>query len=183
MTDEEREAIERRNALVEQNLGLVRKMVGQLTRAMLWRIGGRDEADSVGLRGLLKAAQGFDPARGTKFSTYACVTISRCLYRAAGEYRAREPLPVDDHLWARPDERLDQIDLQDQIERVKRAMRRLSAPQRKVLRLTCLQGLTVTEAARKLGVSKQAVQQLRDVALAGLRERLGVSKGEGSNGD
>lgn len=71
--------------LVEENLGLVRLCAGRLTG----RGAPYEELVSAGNLGLTKAAKGFDPALGYRFSTYAVPVI-------LGEMRAllRQQSPV-----------------------------------------------------------------------------------------
>ena len=71
--------------LVEENLGLVRLSASRLTR----RGAPHEELVAAGNLGLTKAAKGFDPALGYRFSTYAVPVI-------LGEMRAllRQQSPV-----------------------------------------------------------------------------------------
>ena len=71
--------------LVEENLGLVRLCAGRLTG----RGAPYEELVAAGNLGLTKAAKGFDPALGYRFSTYAVPVI-------LGEMRAllRQQSPV-----------------------------------------------------------------------------------------
>lgn len=69
----------KRNELVEANLGLAsyvaKKYIG---------LGGLEYEDLVseGYFGLLAAAERFDPTRGYKFSTYACIWIRQAILKA-----------------------------------------------------------------------------------------------------
>ena len=57
-----------REELILGNLGLVRSVVKKLASSL-----SHDEEDLIqyGIIGLIRAVDGFDPDRGTKFSTYA----------------------------------------------------------------------------------------------------------------
>ncbi|MDI3299442.1 MAG: SigB/SigF/SigG family RNA polymerase sigma factor [Bacillota bacterium] len=60
-----------RDRLVELNLPLVRSLIERLPASREER----EDLLQVGVVGLLKAIDGFDPERGTRFSTYAVPTI------------------------------------------------------------------------------------------------------------
>ena len=81
----------RRSAFIEQNLGLVHACAG--------RFRGRgieyDDLFQSGCMGLVKAADGFDEARGLKFSTYAVPVILgeiRRLFRDGGTVKVSRSL-------------------------------------------------------------------------------------------
>lgn len=129
-----------RDRLVELNLPLVRHLVERLPAGR----GEREDLLQAGVVGLLKAIDGYDPGRGTRFSTYAVPTI-------LGELRAylrtaSSPIHVS-------------RDLRELAERA----RRLEAE------LTQARGRSpnVTELAERLGVE-------RDRLLEALAAREGV---------
>jgi len=76
--------------LMRKHEGLVHHMVGQQWRGRL----SYEEAIHAGRIGLWRAILGFDPTRGTAFSTYACVAIARRVWRAVkvAEREAKRPL-------------------------------------------------------------------------------------------
>ena len=80
-----------------------------LVHAFIQRQGGGDiayeEALQAGRIGLWRAIQGYDPARGTAFSTYAWVAIYRHIHRRAKELNRDadgwlQEMPVS---WVEPD--------------------------------------------------------------------------------
>jgi len=66
------DAVIARNELVTRNLGLVGRPAAYYARKYRLEY---DELFSEGMLALIAAAQGFDPARHFRFSTYACKTI------------------------------------------------------------------------------------------------------------
>jgi RNA polymerase sigma factor (sigma-70 family) len=149
-----------------------------LVHAFIQRQGGGDisyeEALQAGRIGLWRAIQGYDPARGTTFSTYAWVAIYRHIHRRAKEL-SRETnievheLPVS---WVVPDPRealerkLTRRALHDLVRQLPEHLRRVvvgryglgeQAPCR------------LPELGEELGLSGERVRQLQQEALAWLR--------------
>ena len=149
-----------------------------LVHAFIQRQGSGDityeEALQAGRIGLWHAIQGFDPARGTAFSTYAWVAIWRQVYRRGQE------LSRDTDVWL--PERLASWDELDPAEEVDRELTiailydlvgQLPKRLRRVIvgryglgaRLPC----TLEELGKELGLSGERVRQLEQDALAWLR--------------
>jgi RNA polymerase sigma factor (sigma-70 family) len=149
-----------------------------LVHAYIQRQGGGDipyeEALQAGRIGLWHAIRGYDPARGTAFSTYAWVAIWRHIYRRVQELSrdSDSPLPEMPATRVRPDlvEELDQ-------ELATRALHELLAQLPKRLRRVIVgrYGLgkhppcTLKELGKELGLSGERVRQLQQEALAWLR--------------
>lgn len=77
--------IEARNAIVEANLGLVYTVVGQCfrrDRGLREPSMGRHDAFQEGVRGLIRAAELWDPARGVRFTTYAMPAVRGFIFEA-----------------------------------------------------------------------------------------------------
>lgn len=53
-----------------------------------------EDAVQAGRVGLWHALEGYDPRRGTRFSTYAVVAISRAVWRAVAEHQPLPTLPL-----------------------------------------------------------------------------------------
>lgn len=81
----------RRDAFIEQNLGLVHSCAGRFRgRGMEY-----DDLYSAGCMGLIKAYDGFDPSRGVCFSTYAVPVILgeiRKVFREGGTLKVSRSL-------------------------------------------------------------------------------------------
>jgi RNA polymerase sigma factor (sigma-70 family) len=149
-----------------------------LVHAYIQRQGGGDipyeEALQAGRIGLWHAIRGYDPARGTAFSTYAWVAIWRQVYRR-GQELSRDTdacLPEMPATEVMPDlaEELDQ-------ELTTRALHELVGQLPKRLRRVIVgrYGLgkhppcTLKELGKELGLSGERVRQLQQEALAWLR--------------
>lgn len=65
---------EQRRRLIEDHVGLVRYIVGRVAVRLPDSVE-RDDLESAGIIGLIKAADRFEPARGVKFATYASTVI------------------------------------------------------------------------------------------------------------
>lgn len=166
-----------REYIVEKNMGLVYSMIA--------RFGSRniDEDDMISdaLFALSRAVDRFNPWRGYRFSTYACNVIARALMRRGKQestYRKRFPVQHDVS-FERPDRAPDdQTDLY--VERLHRAL------QHNLGELTELESrilaqrfpaqredrLTFQEIGDSIGLSKERVRQIQNIALGKLREVL-----------
>ena len=143
------------------------------------RLGGLPFEDAVqaGRIGLWHAREGYDPSRGTRFSTYAVVAIKRAVWRAVVEHHSlstpalsanQDRLLVDNP----PDvaERLHRREVHAELSRLLGTL-----PPRLRLVITAHYGLgdtlgdrfpqTFAEIGRTLGVTRQRVQHLHVEAL------------------
>jgi RNA polymerase sigma factor (sigma-70 family) len=151
------------------------------------RLGGLlfEDAVQAGQIGLWHALRAYDPTRGTRFSTYAVVAISRAIWRAVAEHQppiSAPPMPADQdrHLALA-------VDLPDPSERLHRGevhaeLYRLvgTLPPRLGLVVVAHYGLgsglggsppqTFAQIGEVLGVTRQRVQQLHVDALLWLAQ-------------
>jgi RNA polymerase sigma factor (sigma-70 family) len=161
-----------------QAVGQAMEQYDGLVHAFIQRQGGGDipyeEALQAGRIGLWRAIQGYDPARGTAFSTYAWVAIWRHIHRRAKE------LSRDTDVWSQempgsweapdPGEGVDrevtQVVLYDLVAQL---------PERLGQVIVGRYGLgeqppcTLKELGEELGLSGERVRQLQQEALAWLR--------------
>jgi RNA polymerase sigma factor (sigma-70 family) len=164
-----------REHIVESNLGLA--------YAMMQRFGSRrndeDAALSDALFGLTRAIDRFNPWKGFRFSTYACNVIARFLLRQRKKeqrYRAMVPVQYDTSLEKPFQERDEQAELF--LERLQRILDRnlgeLSEIETQILSSRFPQNLkrrlTFQEIGKVVGLSKERVRQIQNVALGKLRE-------------
>lgn len=166
-----------REYIVEQNLGLV--------YSMLSRFGSRkvDEDDllSDAMLGLTRAVDRFNPWKGYRFSTYACNVIARAMMRRGRRERHyRELFPVHfDASFERP-EIAPEFDKELYVERLKRALDgnlgELSDLECRILarRFPAENSdrLTFQEIGEVVGLSKERVRQIQNIALRKLRSVL-----------
>lgn len=149
-----------------------------LVHAFIRRQGGGDipyeEALQAGRVGLWHAIQGYDPARGTAFSTYAWVAIWRQIHRRAKE------LSRDTDVWLLEMPASGFVrDPAEEVDRrlTKGALQELvgQLPKRLGQVIVGRYGLgeqppcTLKELGKELGLSGERVRQLQQEALAWLR--------------
>ena len=162
------------NMLLEQHEGLVRVVVGRQWLAGL----PKEEARQAGRYGLWRAILGYDPQRGSAFSTYAYVAIMRYVWAAVqGEMRRRrrEVPQAELGLYFRATAS-DPAGEQEQGE-VEQALRELVArlPERLGVVIVARYGLgggerqTLAQIGLQLGVCGERVWQLQQEALIWLR--------------
>jgi RNA polymerase sigma factor (sigma-70 family) len=149
-----------------------------LVHAFIQRQGGGDipyeEALQAGRMGLWRAIQGYDPARGVTFSTYAWVAIYRHVHRRAKELSREtdvwlQKMPTPRAVLA-PGEEVDR-------ELTKGALHDLVGrlPKRLGQVIIGRYGLgeqppcTLKELGKEMGLSGERVRQLQQEALAWLR--------------
>jgi len=168
-----------RKALTAQAVQQSMKQHDGLVHAFIQRQGGGaisyEEALQAGRIGLWNAIQGYDPARGTAFSTYAWVAIWRQIYRRGQELSRDSNVPSQPEMPApravlNPVEEVEKhltIDaLHDLVGQLPKRLRRV---------IVGRYGLgeqppgTLKELGKELGLSGERVRQLQQEALAWLR--------------
>ncbi|MHC4090761.1 MAG: sigma-70 family RNA polymerase sigma factor [Planctomycetota bacterium] len=165
-----------RDHIVEKNLPLVYSMIARFDTRDL----DHDDLLSEAMYGLVQATERFDPWRGFRFSTYACHAILRSMMRSrkqAGNRRRLFPVQLD-LSFERPSRGEAGSDLY--VERLQRAL------DRNLGELTELESTilarrfppdyeprsTLQEVGDAVGLSKERVRQLQNIALGKLREVL-----------
>ena len=179
----QRRAKETRETIAGANLALV------LAMAKRTRVNDVDFGDliSEGNMALLRAVEKFDPARGFKFSTYACRAILKGFSRSAvksNRYRSMFPTEFDPAM-----ERSNEMDVRrqsvakDAVEDLQEIIERNSAEltdvERRVIearfavnRPEDTQAMTLAEVGEVIGVTKERVRQIQNRALEKLRSTL-----------
>jgi RNA polymerase sigma factor (sigma-70 family) len=132
-----------------------------------------EEALQAGRIGLWHAIQGYDPARGTAFSTYAWVAIWRQVYRRGQELSRDTDVWLPERpSWVEPDpaEEVDQeltiAILYDLVGQLPKRLRRVIVGR---YGLGEQPPCTLKELGEELGLSGERVRQLEQDALAWLR--------------
>ena len=165
-----------RDALIERNVGLVWSMITQFGYANVER----DEQGSAAMMALIKSVDAFNPWLGFKFSTYACNAIRRALILVAkkqGKNRVSVSLEFAAQA-AQPE--VGDPGLELYTERVSRALAknlgRLDDRETTVVRsrfpLDGRRSRTLSEIGNAMGLSKERVRQIQNVALTKLRKVL-----------
>lgn len=166
-----------RSAIVERNLGLVYSMIGRFGSRQL----DEDDLLSEAMYALTRAVDRFNPWRGYKFSTYACNVIARALMRRGKqENNYRRLFPVQhDMTYEKPSAPPDASS-----ELYRERLRRIldhNIGELTDLETTILSHrfpnqrqprLTFQEIGHVVGLSKERVRQIQNIALDKLREAL-----------
>ena len=144
-----------REALIEGNLRLVLKIANDfLGRGLEW-----DDLVSEGNRGLVTAADRFDPGRGTKFSTYSAWWIKQAIRQAIADARTIH-VPIGSQLH------------RNRIKRTERALVEKNAGRRP----------SDEELATATGLPLVTVQRLRDSRPPELRSLNEIVGGDSDDG-
>lgn len=172
-----------RDLLIRHNL----RLVAHVTKKYYVACGGQDDLISIGTIGLIKAVDTFDPARASKFSSYA----SRCIEnelrmelrrtrREGVQTSLQEPLEGSDGQLTLADTLPDPTVMEDDCEQRADAarLRRMveSLPPRECRLLTLRYGLggrppqTQQEVAQQLGISRSYVSRIEKRALDRLQK-------------
>lgn len=177
------QAADARDRLIRHNL----RLVAHVTKKYYAATSAQDDLISIGTIGLIKAVDTFDPARASKFSSYA----SRCIEnelrmelrrtrREGTQVSLQEPLEGSSGQLTLADTLPDPAVMEDDCERRADAarLRRLlqTLPQREQDLLTMRYGLdgkppqTQQEVAVHLGISRSYVSRMEKRALQRLQE-------------
>lgn len=163
------------NMLLAQHEGLVRLVVSRQWLAGL----PEEEALQAGRHGLWRAVLGYDPQRGTAFSTYAYKAIMRYVWAAVqGELRRRRrEMPravlglyfnttVSDPAWEQEQAEVEQA-LGELVARLPGRLREVIVAR---YGLGACEAQTLAQVGLQLGVCGEWVRQLQQEALVWLRQ-------------
>jgi len=164
-----------REYIVEQNVGLAYSMMSRFN----FRNVDDDDILSDAMFGLTRAVDRFNPFRGYRFSTYACNVVARSLMRRGKQTsRYQRLFPVQhDVSMERPDE-LPDTQTELYVERLNRVLTEnlgeLTDLETMVLQRRFPNAseprLTFREIGDVVGLSKERVRQIQNIALNKLRE-------------
>jgi len=166
-----------RNHIVEQNLGLVYSMIGRFGSKTM----DEDDMLSDAMFGLARAVDRYNPWRGYRFSTYACNVIARALMRRGKrESHYRQVFPVQNDVSFEHPEELPDPHTELFVERLNMALDQnqgeLTELESAVLTrrfpLDYTPRMTFQEIGNSVGLSKERVRQIQNIALRKLRDVL-----------
>jgi RNA polymerase primary sigma factor len=163
-----------RECIVKKNLGLVYTMLSR-TRSC-----DPDEDDrlSEAMLGLARAIDRFNPWKGYRFSTYACNAIVRALMRRGKRQRQyRDFFPVHHDVALERPSQLPDFHTELYVERLNRAisanLAELTALETRIIAerfpRECQARMTLQSVADGVGLSKERVRQIQELALEKLR--------------
>ena len=170
-----------RSHILERNLGLAHAMSGRFSSRHSEHLVDDDDLLSEALCALSRAVDRFNPWKGYRFSTYACNVIMRALVRTSrreNRYHRLFPFQHDATL-ERPGPPPD-LDTELYVERLGRVLDRnlgsLSDLERTIITQRFPQDVpasrTYRDIGRSIGLSKERIRQIQNVALGKLREAL-----------
>ena len=166
-----------REYITSQNLGLAYSSMGRFQ----FKTVDSDDALSEALFALTRAVDRFNPFKGYRFSTYACNAIMHSLVRRLKQTRRyRQMFPIQHDVFMERPERLPDTRTELLIERLHHAL------DNNLGGLTDLESLiltkrfpvnqeshtTFTVIGRSVGLSKERVRQIQNIALAKLHRLL-----------
>ena len=166
-----------REHVVETNLGLVYSMIGRFSSKRL----DEDDMLSDAMLGLTRAVDRFNPWRGYRFSTYACNVIARALMRRGKrETNYRRLFPVQFDVSFEKPEPLPDARSELYVERLNKALDgnlgELTDLETNILvkRFPAerCDRLTFQQIGEAVGLSKERVRQIQNIALRKLRDVL-----------
>jgi RNA polymerase sigma factor (sigma-70 family) len=167
-----------RKALTAQTVEEAMEQHDGLVHAFIQRQGGGDlcyeEALQAGRIGLWRAIQGYDPVRGTTFSTYAWVAIYRHVHRRAKELSRDSDVAVQEMAASRviPDPAAE-LDRKLRLDALHDLVNQLPSHLQQVIvgryGLGEYPPCTLKELGEEMGLSGERVRQLQQEALAWLR--------------
>ena len=158
-------------ALVEANRGLAIKFGRQCAQR------GSDESamdDAVqeAMLALMRAARGFDPSRGFKFSTYASTSIIMdATKHRANAHRRRIKSECDVYDYS-PEDHREKPACGLELAELAAAMASLDPRMRRVIEMRFRDGATLDEVGKAIGVTKECVRQIQLKATATLRKKI-----------
>ena len=176
-----------RDELIHSHLYLVRAIASQLIRAAPPPLS-FDDLVAYGRVGLVTAAARFDPTRGPRFADYAAPRIRGAMWDGFrkegpfGDCRERKHLPKMERVRIEDDEQLGRLLLGDQqaspqddwaertdyrrlVSQLSEAVEKLPPHLRAFTQAHYYRDVPLCDVGRQLGVSKYAVQRLRNTAL------------------
>lgn len=166
-----------REYIVQHNLGLVYSMIGRFST----RRSDEDDLLSDAMLALTRATDRFNPWRGYRFSTYACNVIARALMRRGkreSNYRRLFPIQHDASFERASSPADSGSELY--VERLRHILEQnvceLTEMETEILArrfpASAQPKLTFQEIGDAVGLSKERVRQIQNVALDKLREVL-----------
>lgn len=142
----------------------------------------REDLGQALLVALWRAACGFDPRYGWKFSTYAVTCLNRAAvseWKRRGRERAGTLADAADTLDRFPAAERREPEQWGESEWERRLDAIPDPRKREAVRLRYRDEACVDSIAARLGVTRQRVRQMLAAGVAGLREAEGVGRGEG----
>jgi len=161
------------SVLVEQHLGMVRKLAGRLARKLPPSIE-VDDLIQAGSIGLLEASERWDESSPAEFSTYAYRRVLGAMLDSVrrGAWREATAEPLDDRTPAEIDVERDAA-RRELRSHVQYEVGRLSERKRRLLLMLVYENIPLRRAAKTMRMGELSALCLHTSALATLRKTLG----------
>jgi RNA polymerase sporulation-specific sigma factor len=133
----------------------------------------RDDLVSAGHRGLIQAADRFDPSRGVKFKTFAARVVSADIIdtlRTRDGAREVTEVSLDGFASEQPSPEKQAITAQE-LKCVRETVQELNTRERALIEAHYGRGLTLREAADELGISRSYASRVHARAIETIRNR------------
>jgi RNA polymerase sigma factor (sigma-70 family) len=150
--------------MITQHARVVRRIAGYYHRR--WPGVPAEDFEQAVYIGLLKASQAFNPDRGVKFLSFANGHIKHSVREELGK-RPDAMTEFDDQVRTEPTQ-----ETAGEVVLALKAVTRLTPQQQTVVKLRVMEGKTLVEVGKHLGVTHQRVSQIESEALEELRRRL-----------
>jgi RNA polymerase primary sigma factor len=183
---QEAAAVAVRNYIMRANVRLVYKMAKKAYGYVVGASGRwyddcidqnvMDDLVGEGMLKLADAVEGFDFARGNRFSTYACTALRQHYIRSVPRQNRETVTCVNnqpdwfDAAGSGSSEAAEALQHDNNKEAVQAAMRLLNAREQLVLRMRFMEDQTLEEVGRHLGITKERVRQIQARALDKVRK-------------
>jgi RNA polymerase sigma factor (sigma-70 family) len=163
---------------VEDYLPLVDSVVAKFSRRGLPANVSREDLHSVGVLGLIDAANRFDPSKGVPFECYARLRIGGAIADDLKRTRRRAvlapfvPLELGEGIRDESDGARDNMEGRESVAAVFDCLNKLPDHERNIVRLYYFDGLSGTDIARAFGVTRQRISFILKAAIQHLRRLL-----------
>jgi RNA polymerase sigma factor (sigma-70 family) len=158
-----------RDRLIEEHLPLVRFLAERFQKRCPVRMELDDLIDS-GIQGLVTAAQRFDASKGVQFATFAQHRILGAIRDSQEGFYPRHVACSDLKLLRSLYIPVEHISTK-RIE-IRQAVSRLKPRHQRLIALYYNEGFTLAEIAKRWAVSERRVSQIRQAAIAALKQIL-----------
>jgi RNA polymerase sigma factor (sigma-70 family) len=180
--------------LVHENQKLVHHVVNRYLKRYFVGVMEREDLVSWGMIGLVRAARAWDPARAGSFTTLAYTVIERMIARGVRrEWKPEreavtvplEVLLTGEEAGARDARFIDQLTSDQNVEQeildretraaIRAAVAALPAPERRLIERRFFEGVSLTQIAEELGLTRQGVYLRQQHILNDLRAGLSAA--------
>ncbi len=154
--------------------GLYEQYYARIVRYVFVRIGNQNEAEELGGDVFVKALESYDSYRGNREQMPAWLfkIAHNLVVDHVRKSSKRKNIPLDEVDQPDPDNLEDMVEKKSEIDRLKKALGRLTPAQREVIGLRFFSGLSSDEVGKILGKKSGAVREMQRAAMEVLRKEM-----------